>query len=591
MIAPHTTRRPIALLLALALLTAVLVACSDSSDEASRELHGRSVSEAEFRYGAAPDPPSDTLTYQPNVVLVGGGPAAVREMSGDGLTVTLDPDASGVAGLAVDQVLFASGRVVGRVLAVEDRDGGRVVTLGPVELTDVYETLEFDTTTDLDPAALAVYTAPAMPNPVEPIDLLPDEEAAPDGTDGTDETEPPSSDPGSSDPDSTDPGATEPDATDPGPDDPNAGDGATEEGGSQPFTGPVARPASITVGADADAAAAEASAPTIELPRVQFVAGSASASASAARPVPFPAPANVAQATPPVPPLPLPLPSPTAIGTGDFKIQPVASGGIGAQFTYDKNGTTIRAKVLVAMRAPKVKARLNIRNKNITAALELSGGAGFEASFEAGTKLGLDANVDANIALPVDLTIPVGGTPAPFSLTISQRLLVKSAFSAKNSTLKASGKFAFDGAFTVGIVDGNQTLGGPTSLTVEKSLMDSARGITIGPGGIIIGHAMRVMLGIGAFGLATGLYVDFITSFSITRGSDLGLVLCKGGSLDMVVGGGVGYSIPQPIVSGINLILRALNLKQIERIGGLEFARTTLIHLTDTKPASKICTG
>lgn len=576
-----------------ALLATLVVGCSGGGDAPTRQLAGRSVSDAEYRFGAAPESPSDTLAYQPNVVLVGGGPAAVREMSGDGLQVTLDPSAAGVSDLALDQVLFASGRVVGRVLAIEDSDRGRTVTLGPVALTDVYETLSFDTSTDIDPASLAIYSAPDMVNPVEPIDLLPDEEVAAD--DGTSPTDPSSDDPSTADPSTTDPSTTDP-TTDPsvaepgsadGPasDDGAGGDGAVEDE-SQPF-GPVATPASITSEpSGAQATSTDASTPTIEMPTVHLVAGAIGSPRPAVANLP-----NLAQPKVPASPIPLPQSAPTAVGAGDFKIQPIASGGVGAQLAYDKNGTKMVAKLLVSLKSPKVTARLNLKGGNITAALELTGGAGFEASFEAGTKLGLDANVNANIALPVDLTIPVGGAPFPFSLTISQRLIVKTAFSAKNSTIKAGGKFAFDGTFTMGVVDGQQTLGGPSRLSVEKSLLDSTRGITIGPAGIIIGHAMRVMLGIGAFGLATGIYVDFITSFSVTRGSDLGLVLCKGGSLDMVLGGGVGYSIPQPIVKGINLILSALNLKQIERTGGMEFARKTLIHLTDTKPESKICTG
>jgi hypothetical protein len=280
------------------------------------------------------------------------------------------------------------------------------------------------------------------------------------------------------------------------------------------------------------------------------------------------------------------------VGTGDFTIQPVASGGIGAQFVYDKNGTTIIAKLQVQMQAPRLTARLDLRGGRIrTALLELHGGAGFDASFKAGSQHGLSANIDANIAFPVDLTVPIGGVAAPIAITFSQRLLVKSAFSSKSSTLSANGDFGFEGTFKMGIENGQQTLGGPSSVHVRKSLLNSTKGIALGPQGLIIGHAMRVMVGIGAFGFATGLYVDFITSFSVTRGSDLGIIMCRAGSLDMNVAGGVGSSLPKPIVSGINLFLRALNLQQINQVGGIEFARTSLISIKDTQPKAKVCTG
>jgi|GEM_PF-1698080 len=571
-------------LLVLVLVATVTVACSGSSDEASRQIGGRSVSEAEFRFGAAPAPPGDDVAYQPDVLLVGGGPAAVREMTGDGLQVTLDPGADGVDSLTVDRILYASGRVVGRVVAIEDSDRGRTVTLVPVELTDIYETLVFDTSYDIDPAALAIYTAPDTRDPVEPIKLLPEEDGqgdgdgtgggADDGTvDGTDEGAGPTTP--TSDPDDPTP-ADAPPSAEPGDDttdttDPADGD-ATGDGAQSLTAASVAEP------------------PTIEMPRVHLVAGADPRRSGAAS---LPSVAPIAQTPPaPAPPLPGPVASPTAVGTGDFKIQPIASGGIGAQLAYDKNGTTILAKVQVQMQSPRLVARLDLRGGRInTAALELHGGAGFDASFEAGSRQGLSANIDANIAFPVDLTVPIGGVVAPLSVTFSQRLIVKSAFSSKNSTLSAAGNFGFQGSFTMGIVNGRQTLGGPSRVSVNKSLLNSTKGVALGPQGLIIGHAMRVMVGVGAFGFATGLYVDFITSFSVTRGSDLGIVMCRGGTLDMNVAGGVGYSLPKPIVSGINVFLRALNLKQINQVGGIEFARTKLISLSDTQPKSKICTG
>lgn len=563
-------RRAGGLLSVVLLLVTATVACSGSSDEATRQIGGRSVSEAEYRFGAAPAPPGPDVAYQPDVVLVGGGPAAVREMTGDGMQVTLDPGADGVDSLAPDRILFASGRVVGRVLAVEDSDRGRTVTLAPVELTDVYETLVIDTSADIDPTALAIYTAPDTRDPVEPIKLLPEEEGTAETTDGT--TDDGTTDDGTTG-DGVGPAPTDP----PVPDDPA---GAPTDPRADGADGDEAQPL----------AAAVADPPTIEMPTVHLVAGAAPRPIAA---VPLPSASAAGQPGPtPAPPLPGPVGSPTAVGTGDFKIQPITAGGIGAQLAYDKNGTTIVAKIQVQMQRPRLVARLDLRGGRVnTAALELIGGAGFEASFQAGSRDGLSANIDANIAFPVDLTVPIGGVAAPLAVTFSQRMIVKSAFSSKNSTLSAAGNFGFEGSFTMGIVDGQQTLGGPSRVSVKKSLLNSTKGVALGPQGLIIGHAMRVMVGIGAFGFATGLYVDFITSFSVTRGSDLGIVMCRGGTLDMNVAGGVGYSLPRPVVSGINLFLRALNLQQINQVGGIEFARKSLISLKDTQPKSKICTG
>jgi hypothetical protein len=87
-----------------------------------------------YGFGPQPDP---RVTYQPDVVLIGGGPAAIRGMSQDGLVWTLDAGAAGVDQLAVGKVMFASSAAVGRVMRVEPGAGLVDVTLAPVELGEV----------------------------------------------------------------------------------------------------------------------------------------------------------------------------------------------------------------------------------------------------------------------------------------------------------------------------------------------------------------------------------------------------------------------------------------------------------------------
>ncbi|MCX4472900.1 hypothetical protein OOK41_21735 [Micromonospora sp. NBC_01655] len=88
------------------------------------------------RYGAAParDP---QVTYQPDVVFVGGGGGSVRGLSDDALTWRIDPAASGADQLARGRVMFLTGRAVGRVLDVRRAGDDLAVTLGPVDITEV----------------------------------------------------------------------------------------------------------------------------------------------------------------------------------------------------------------------------------------------------------------------------------------------------------------------------------------------------------------------------------------------------------------------------------------------------------------------
>ncbi|MEG3636436.1 hypothetical protein [Micromonospora palythoicola] len=122
-----------------AVLTVVLVltasGCGGRSpaDPAANE---DPYSESALRYGMAPVPHPD-LTYQPDVVLVGGGGRSVRSVTADGLTWRLDGDAPRADDLAPGKVMFVTGRGVGRVLDVQRDGGDLLVTIGPVTVTDV----------------------------------------------------------------------------------------------------------------------------------------------------------------------------------------------------------------------------------------------------------------------------------------------------------------------------------------------------------------------------------------------------------------------------------------------------------------------
>jgi hypothetical protein len=61
---------------------------------------------------------------------------AIRSQAANGLTWTIDGSATSAAGDSAGKILFATGRVVGRVLAVEQA-GDIAVTLRPDQLTDV----------------------------------------------------------------------------------------------------------------------------------------------------------------------------------------------------------------------------------------------------------------------------------------------------------------------------------------------------------------------------------------------------------------------------------------------------------------------
>src|SRR4029077_11276230 len=66
----------------------------------------------------------------------------------------------GASQIKTDKVLFATGRVVGRVVKVERKGDDLDVTLGAVELTDIFEEVHIDTSGAIEPQDMLVYIAP-----------------------------------------------------------------------------------------------------------------------------------------------------------------------------------------------------------------------------------------------------------------------------------------------------------------------------------------------------------------------------------------------------------------------------------------------
>jgi hypothetical protein len=116
----------------------------------------------ELAWGVSPTR-NDKVTYQPDVIIMEHGADAVRAMSSNGLTWTIDATAPHADEIKVDRILFATGRVMGRILAVEHTPNGLAVTLGPVEITDVIKECDLRSDQPIDLSSALVYTAPDYP--------------------------------------------------------------------------------------------------------------------------------------------------------------------------------------------------------------------------------------------------------------------------------------------------------------------------------------------------------------------------------------------------------------------------------------------
>jgi hypothetical protein len=150
-------------------LAVIGAACSGGGSSASPGRNGSAAGptggaddSAVQTYGYGPQP-ADGVTYQPDVVMVPAGPAAVRSATTDGLVWTLDRSAKGVNDLKVGSILLATGRAAGRVVALRDDGDSRVVTLAPVELTDIVRDGEINLKQSLNADAMSFQQIPDLP--------------------------------------------------------------------------------------------------------------------------------------------------------------------------------------------------------------------------------------------------------------------------------------------------------------------------------------------------------------------------------------------------------------------------------------------
>lgn len=87
---------------------------------------------SELKWGASVVP-DGRVTYQPNVLVLPHVADAVRSMVSNGFTWMIDSNASGASDIQVGRILFATGRVVLRALAMSNSGAELSVTLGPLK--------------------------------------------------------------------------------------------------------------------------------------------------------------------------------------------------------------------------------------------------------------------------------------------------------------------------------------------------------------------------------------------------------------------------------------------------------------------------
>jgi hypothetical protein len=111
-----------------------------------------------YGYGANPT----GADYQPDVVVVGGGASSIRSASANSLVWTIAKSAPGAEKLKVGSVMLLTSVATGRVAAIHDDGDSRVVTLAPVNLTDVIRNGSIDVDQALPASAISYQLIPDL---------------------------------------------------------------------------------------------------------------------------------------------------------------------------------------------------------------------------------------------------------------------------------------------------------------------------------------------------------------------------------------------------------------------------------------------
>jgi hypothetical protein len=417
-----------------------------------------------YGYGPSADP---SVTFQPDVVVVGGGPSSIRWASDDGHTWAIDPAAPGADKLQVGSVMLLTSRAVGRVVDLSDQGGSRIVAVGPVQLTELFSDANFDLDQPVDLGSMAYQALPETPGDV---------------------TTP--SSPGSS----------------------NAADNLAD-GGASPSPGAMTMPSivlaayrggSTATGATLDDATAK------QLPP----AGKACQEVTLA---------------------------------GKWLVKPCVEAGkisLGVDYKVG-SGLKVGGSMIFRTSDPHALAKVKIQNGSLAnPTVLLDGIKGIDVSVAAGTANGAKDDGKFKFEIPIEVELPIPPSPGtlgiPLNLVLEFKLLIEVALSGNNSTLQASASYDLDGA--MGVQDGRVV---SPKLTVNRSILDSISGITLGPGGVVFAAKFKLHFGVGMEGFIAGPYATTTFSVGISKGSVLGspIANCMGAAIAMWVGGGAGVTL------------------------------------------------
>jgi hypothetical protein len=435
----------------------------------------------ERKYGMAPKRDA-RVTYQDGIVLMEHGDEAIRAAKSDGMTFSFDAKAEHVGEFEEGKIIFATGRVVGRVGQLK-RDGDTVtVKLAPVKITEIIKKGTFMMDSTFNAKDLIIYTAPDFPSNVDLKDQ-PQQSS------------------------NLDPQLFEP----------------------QYLRTGLVQTQGIVPGMPGKDL-------TTRMPQ------------------------NPATLDAPV----------LNIGAG-LKVVPAigSDGGIGLNFSYNKDGLLFNAFGQLVIPSPKIRFLLDIDSSGIeTFGIEITGAMSLRMSLVAGSNVEHLININTTTATPIDFSLPcpIAGVPLAISFKTSFNLHTK--FAAKTSTLTSSGSFGMNGTLFAGYKSGAKSFEKPKA-TATSSFAENVSGASVGINTVGAGIKVEPMIGLGGFGFMTGVFLGVTFTGDIGKQASQALVDCHVASASAAVESGVGYQLPGWLVDAVNGVLAQFSKYRIEKEGKL----------------------
>ncbi|MGH9410316.1 MAG: hypothetical protein ACRD1V_12780, partial [Vicinamibacterales bacterium] len=447
------------------------------------------------------------------------GDKAIKAAAGDGLSWTLDATDPRIAALKVGDLVFATTSCVGRILKLTRTGDDVQVMLGPAQITDIIKKGNFAYDAPLDLTSLTAVEEPNFP-----------------GTFGS----------------------------------PYYDQMKQAAGG----TGAPARGGSAGSGSD------------LVVDRVQYFVVSPdgrwrpmrTASRQAASALAFAdAPASRYGVVPASYSSQLPnLPTNTFNDVLSAAPCFIDCGGLGVDLTAHKVGLSIDIKIVLRLEAPRFTFNFNLGGPGPQAQITLTGGAGFLMTVDGQTDPQFTSNLNAIGAIPVDVTLPLQFGPLPLVLHYHQDLSLSSGFSAKTSILKARDDLRLRGSLGFIYQGGGDFEASHMYATPNVDPSHEINGISMGINSIVVGINQRLLMGLGADGLAVGPYVTLTTTATAlkqaTEAAQLTLAgppiaSCTQATLQMQIDGGIGYALPKVVVDVVNFFLKLANAAPIPASG------------------------